>query len=394
MPGAHSVSIGVWVGVGSRDEPAEIAGVSHFLEHLLFKGTTTRAGREIAEMIDSHGGEMNAFTTKENTTFYVRVPAAVWRESLALLADVVTSPALRSDDVESERNVIVEEMLADMDSPEDRVSTLFAENLFMNHELGREIAGSLETVAAITPEAVRAFFADWYCGANMVVAVAGRVDADEVTTAVASLFSDVPTGARPMRTSPIHAPKPLAIFKKKTEQAHILLGTPGLAWSDTDRAALALVDHILGGGMSSRLFQTIREERGLVYTVFSDWVSYSDAGSFSVYAGTAPSQAREVVDLIHAELDKVVAEGVTDGELQRAKSGFAGSMLLGLEESGSRMSRIGRSEMIFGRVPALGEFLNRIETVTLDELQHVAKRVFGVDRTLSVVGPFTRKTFG
>ena len=146
--------------------------------------------------------------------------------------------------------------------------------------------------------------------------------------------------------------------------------------------------------MSSRLFQTIREERGLVYTVFSDWVSYSDAGSFSVYAGTAPSQAREVVDLIHAELDKVVAEGVTDGELQRAKSGFAGSMLLGLEESGSRMSRIGRSEMIFGRVPALGEFLNRIETVTLDELQHVAKRVFGVDRTLSVVGPFTRKAFG
>ncbi len=393
MPDAHSVSIGVWVGVGSRDEPAHVAGVSHFLEHLLFKGTTTRSGREIAEMIDSHGGEMNAFTTKENTTFYVRVPAAVWRESLDLLADVVTSPALRDDDVESERNVIVEEMLADMDSPEDRVSTLFAENVFVGHSLGREIAGSLDTVAAITPDAVRAFFAEWYCGANMVVAVAGRVDAAEVVDAVGAHFSGVPTGVAPTRTGPLAATKPLGLFKKKTEQAHILLGTPGLTWADTDRAALALADHILGGGMSSRLFQSIREERGLVYAVFSDWVSYSDAGSFSVYAGTAPSHAREVVDLIHAELDRLVEGGVTEGELSRAKSGFAGSMLLGLEDSGSRMSRIGRSEMIFGRVPPLGEFLARIESIEIDEVQRVAKRVLGVERTLSVVGPFTRKSF-
>jgi predicted Zn-dependent peptidase len=393
MPAAHSVAAGVWVGVGARDEVAQHSGVSHFLEHLLFKGTQQRSARAIAEAVDRVGGDMNAFTTKEYTAYYTRLPATELALGIELLGDVLTQPALRDTDIENERQVILEELLMDDDSPEDRVHTLTFESLFPAHALGRETAGAKDTVAALPADAVRAFFHAWYRPSAMVAAVAGPVDHCEVVELFSAAFAgadgSVPS---PLRQPPGHPVRPLAVQRRSTEQAHLSVGFRGVPRDDPDREALDVVNHVLGGGMSSRLFEEVREKRGLAYSVYSSPVSYADAGALTIYAGTHPGAVHEVLDLVDAELDRLRRDGLTDEELDVARGYLAGAFLLGLEDTSSRMARLGGSLTTLGRIRPVEEQVARWRNVDHHDVRRVIARVLAGPRTLAAVGPVTKKS--
>ncbi|MGH9235797.1 MAG: M16 family metallopeptidase [Acidimicrobiales bacterium] len=386
MPEARSVSLGVWVGVGGRDEPDELAGASHFLEHLLFKGTTTRSARQIAEAVDAVGGEMNAFTNREHTAYYTRLPAACVDLGIEILGDVLTDPAFRPHEVEAERQVILEEILMNLDIPEDHVHTLLAEALFPGHPLGREVLGTRETVEAATRDEIADFFGRWYLPRNLVVVAAGDVDHDHLADAFAGSLGRVSGGERPVRAMPGVDVEPRVVLDDPTEQVHLAMGWRAVDHFDDDRYALSVANQILGGGMSSRLFQQIREERGLCYSVYSWASTYNDAGSAGVYAGTAPTRVAELLSVIDDEVAKLVASGVTEGELAVAKGYIEGSLVLGLEDSGSRMARIGRSLMARDQVVPVDEQIARIRAVTADDVAAVAARVYDSPRALAVVG--------
>ena len=386
MPGSLSVTTGVWVGIGSRDEVPAQSGCSHFLEHLLFKGTPTRSPLDIAQAIDAVGGEMNAYTTKEVTTFYTRTVAEDAALSLDILCDIVRNPALRDADVDSERQVILEEIAMRADEPADLVHDIVHEQRFGDHGLGRDTAGTVETVTGTTANHIRTFMDATYGPSTIVVAAAGNVDHDATVAQVASQM-DRSAAAQPPRHAPKHSPMPLRVVEEDTEQAHIVVSLDGMARNDPDRFAFALLDHIVGGGMSSRLFHEIREKRGLVYTVYSYRASYEDAGFFGVYAGTAPQRTIEVLDLIADEFDRLRAYGVADDELRRAKSSVRGGTALGLEDSGARMSRIGRTRLLFGEVPPIEWVLGQTEAVTTADIDRVIARFFRSPSVLSVVGP-------
>ncbi len=393
IPGALAVSAGAWVAVGSRDEPAELSGVSHFLEHLLFKGTATRSARGIAEAVDLVGGEMNAFTTKEATAYYVRLPAPHVGVGLEILGDVLTRPSLKDADVESERHVILEELAADEDAPDDRAHVLTFESLFPDHPLGRETAGCPDTVGRVTPDDVRSFFGRWYRPATMVVAVAGPNGHDEMVAAVERSFPfEGDAGQRPERKPPDDAVRPLAVLRRRNEQAHLVLGFRGPDRDDPDRESLDVLNHTLGGGMSSRLFEEVRERRGLAYNVFSAPSSYSDAGTLSVYAGTSASHVQEVLDVIDGELSRMIEHGLSADELNIAVGYLTGSFVLGLEDTGSRMSRIAGHVMARGYVRPVDEQIERYRAVTRDDIIRVAARVLSGPRTLTAVGPVTKKS--
>ncbi len=387
MADARSVTLGVWVGVGSRDEAAPVAGASHFLEHLLFKGTDRRRAHEIAESVDAVGGEMNAFTAQEHTAYHVRLPAAELGPGVELLADVCTAPAFRSDEVEAERQVILEEILQSEDEPDDRAHTLCAEALFPDHPLGREVLGSAATIEAMSRHDIAAFFGHHYRPANLVVAAAGRLDHDAVMEAVEAGFAQAEPGCVPARHAPSRPPEPLAVVTRPTEQAHLAIGWRAVAHDDPDRYPLAVLNHVLGGGLSSRLFQEIRERRGLAYQVGSYTSLFSDAGALVAYAGTSPARLGEVKDLIEAEAERMVADGVTDRELQVAKGGLSGSMVLGLEDSGSRMARLGASVVARDHVTPVDEHVAAIAAVTADDVARVAKQVLGAPSSVAAVGP-------
>lgn len=391
MPDALSVSSGVWVGVGARDEDRSVSGVSHFLEHLLFKGTADRSAKSIAESIDRVGGDMNAFTSKEVTAYYTRLPARHWALGLEILGSVVSSPALRDADVETEREVILEELGMDEDALDDRALTLLAESLFPDHPLGWETAGDKATVEAITPDDVRTFFNQWYRPANMVVSLAGAIDHDEAASAVEKWFTSAPGGARPERKAPVGAVRPLAVVRKKSEQAHIAIGYLGVDRDDPDREALDVASQVLGGGPSSRLFDEIREQRGLAYSVFASQATYADAGALSVYVGTSPDHVDEVLDILDTELDKLATDGVTEHELDIAKGYLTGAFVLGLEDSASRMSRLAGHVSARGHVRPVDEQVARLDAVTGDDVRRVTKRVLSTQRALAVVGPVTKK---
>jgi predicted Zn-dependent peptidase len=391
MPDALSVSSGVWVGVGARDEAREMSGVSHFLEHLLFKGTADRSAKSIAEAIDRVGGDMNAFTSKEVTAYYTRLPARHWALGLEILGSVVSSPALRDADVETEREVILEELGMDEDALDDRALTLLAESLFPDHPLGWETAGDKDTVAAITPKDVRAFFKKWYRPANMVVSLAGAIDHDDAAAAVEKWFTSAPGGSKPKRVAPVGETRPLAVVRKKSEQAHIAIGYRAVDRDDPDREALDVASQVLGGGPSSRLFDEIREMRGLAYSVFASQVTYADAGALSVYVGTSPDHVGEVLHILDTELDKLATDGVTDHELEIAKGYLTGAFVLGLEDSASRMSRLAGHVSARGYVRSVDDQVARLDAVTGDDVRRVAKRVLGGQQALAVVGPVTKK---
>jgi len=391
MPAVQSVSIGVWVGVGARDEPPEHSGVSHFLEHLLFKGTESRSAHDIAQAVDRVGGEMNAFTAKEYTSYYCRLPAEQVALGIELLGDVLTAPALRDNEIESERQVILEELLMDEDTHEDRVHTLLFASLFPKHPLGRETAGDRKSVAAVRAEDVRSFFSRWYRPSNMVVAAAGDLDHEQIVAEVGTRFGADATIAAPERHAPRAKVRPLAVLRRGTEQAHVALGFRGLPRTDPDREALDAVNHVLGGGMSSRLFDEIREQRGLAYAVYSSPVSYADAGALTVYAGTAPSNVADVLDLVDGELKRMLAEGLDPDDLAVALGYLTGSYVIGLEDTASRMSRLGAQLTVLGRVRPLEEQIERYRAVTPADAARAIERVLGGPRCLAVVGPLTRR---
>jgi len=393
MPDVRSVTAGYWVGTGGRDEEAGVVGASHFLEHLLFKGTPTRSARSIAEAVDAVGGDMNAFTTKEYTAFYVRVLSEHLDLGLDVLCDIMWSPSLAPSDLDSERQVILEEILMHADEPADLVHELFSTAQFPGHPLGREVLGSEDSIAAMTAEEVRGFFASHYRPANMVMAAAGDLEHEAVVKAVEARFAGLPGGQGPARTAPVGAPNALAVTTRPTEQAHVVLGVRGPDRHDPQRWAVAALNHVLGGGLSSRLFQEIRETRGLAYSVYSDQTSFEDAGSVAVYVGTSPDRAMAVVDLVTAELDNLVESGITERELVVAHAHLRADTLLALEDSGARMSRIGQSLLLHGEVLEIADVLARIEAVTLEEVYQAARDVLGGPRTLAVVGPFDQSDF-
>ncbi len=388
MPDVRSVTLGFWVDVGSRDEHPQLAGVSHFLEHLLFKGTEQRSARQIAEAIEAVGGEMNAFTTKEYTAFYTRLLDEDVDLGLDILCDILSVPAFRPDEVESERQVILEEILMHEDEPSELVHDLFTEALFPGHPLGRDVLGTAETITALSRDAIAGHFLAHYRPPNVVFAAAGNLDHDELAAGIERRMSPAP-GQRPPRSDVrFAAPRRQIVSTRPTEQANVVVGMRSLSRGDDDRFALSVLNQVLGGGMSSRLFQEIREQRGLVYAVYSYRSAYLETGALAVYAGTAPGRTSEVLRLIGEELDRLLQDGVTDGELALAKGHLKGSLALGLEDSGGRMNRIGRSELVHGEVLTVDELVARTEAVTRADIERVAERVLGNERVIALVGPF------
>lgn len=395
VPGARSASFGCWVRVGGRDEVADLAGASHFLEHLLFKGTASHSGREISEAIEAVGGELNAHTAHEHTAFYTRVPSAAGSIGLDLLTDVVTSPAFDEDDVESERQVILEELHLAEDEGDDRVLSLAHEALWGDHPLGREVLGSLATIDAMNRDAIFGFFERHYHPANLVLVAAGGVDHDEVVAA-GERFPARQASVRPERVGPVVGPPvaPISLVRTPLEQAHIAIAWPALAADDPDRYALSVCNQILGGGLSSRLFQEIREERGLAYSVFSSVAAYSDAGSIVAYAGTSPERVGEVRKLILESAAGMVADGVTDREWEVAVGYLEGASLLGLEDSGSVMARLGNHVSAKNVVIPLEKQLAKLRAVTPDDVHRVAQRLLSTEPAVCGVGPLTEKDLG
>jgi predicted Zn-dependent peptidase len=392
MADVRSASIGFWVGTGSVDEPGAHAGASHFLEHLLFKGTDERSARSIAMAIDSVGGDMNAYTTKEYTAFYLRLLAADTDMGMDILSDIIWRPAFRLEEFESERQVILEEILMHADEPADLVHDVLAAALWPDHPLGRDVLGSADTVTAMSVPDVSAFHGHHYRPGNVVVAAAGSVDHDRICALVSDGLDRAAAagrsgGAAPPRAGPSVGPVQRVDVARDTEQAHIAVAVPGPDRDDEERHALSVVEHVLGGGMSSRLFQSIREERGLAYAVYAYRLGFQGAGALAVYAGTAPEHAGTVLSLVEEEIERMGAEGVTAEELEAARGHMRGSMALGLEDSGARMGRIGHAQLVHGRVLTLDEIDRRLASLTLDSVNEVARRWLSHPRTVVTVGP-------
>ncbi|HET9673028.1 MAG TPA: pitrilysin family protein, partial [Actinomycetota bacterium] len=376
-------------------------GSSHFLEHLLFKGTASRSARDIAEAFDAVGGDLNAFTSKEYTCYYARILDGDLELAVDQLADMFQHAKLRAADLDAERQVILEEINMHEDSPEDVVHDLFTETLWPNHPLGRPVLGTADTIRAATRAKVHRFYRRHYVPGRLVVAAAGNLRHGDLLAMLrarmetGSVLADGAAQAWTLRAgerAPAPSTAPL-IKRRKTEQAHICLGTNGLPRMDPDRFAFLIVNGALGTGMSSRLFQEIREKRGLVYSVYSYHSQYTEAGVFSCYAGTTPGQAREVIGLLRRELEDVAGGGLTAEEFERAKGHVKGSMVLSLEDPGSRMSRIGKSEIAHGEILTVTEALRRVQAVTLDDARRVAERVLSQPMTLTVLGPFAKRDF-
>jgi predicted Zn-dependent peptidase len=388
MPDVRSVALGFWVDVGSRDEVPKLGGVSHFLEHLLFKGTEQRTARQIAEAVEAVGGEMNAFTTKEYTAFYTRLLDDDLELGLDILCDIISAPAFRPDEIEAERQVILEEILMHEDEPAELVHDLFTEALFPGHRLGREVLGTAESISVMSRDAIAGHFLAHYRPPNLVLAGAGNLHHDELAAGLERRMSPL-AGERPVRGGEeLAPPRPQIVITRPTEQAHVVVGMRSIARGDDDRFALSALNQVLGGGMSSRLFQEIREQRGLAYAVYSYRSAYLETGALAVYAGTAPTRTSEVLSLIGEELERLLQDGVTDHELALAKGHLKGSLALALEDSGGRMNRVGRSELVHGEVLTVTELVERTEAVTSDDVKRVAERVLGNERVVALVGPF------
>ena len=387
VPGTLSVATGVWVGVGARDEPAATSGVSHFLEHLLFKGTPRRSAIDISRTVDRCGGDINAFTTKEYTAYYCRLPARHAATAIDLLGDVVTSPSLRPSDVDTERQVILEEIAMDDDSPEDVVQRIFGEQVFPDHPLGRDTAGSPGTVEVITAEQVRDFFERHYTAGSMVVSVAGPAGHDEMLRLVDDAFGSVRRGDGRVARSAPGAVGSGSALRDDTEQVHLVIGGRGVDRCDPDREALDIVNQVLGGGLSSRLFEEIRERRGLVYSVFSGTACYADTGVWSITTSTQPQNADEVVSLVMAALHRLVEGGITDDELDVARGYLTGAYELGLEDTGSRMARNGGLLCTRGEIAPVEEQVQRWLDVDQAAVRRTIDRVFAVDPVVVTLGP-------
>ncbi len=391
MQDVRSFSLGFFVRAGSGDEPPALQGISHFLEHLLFKRTRRRTNAEIARAIDRLGGDVDAFTTKEYTGFYCHTLDVRFAEALDLVGDVVLSPAFGAADIENERGVILEEIGEANDNPDDLVHEIFVRSFWENHPLGAPILGMAETVRTIGRDDLYGYYHSRYRPGNLIVAVAGHVRPAEALSAVERLFRRRGGGSAALRSRPVRRPRPhqhvQARLRRGLEQAHLCFGMAASSQASPRRFAASLLDIVLGGGMSSRLFQEVREKRGLVYTIGSALNSYRAGGYETVSAACAPKNVARVVDVTLRELSKLKRGGVRPLELARAKENLKGNMLLALESTVSRMSSSARQELYFGRVAPPEELLAKVDAVTEDEMGEEVRRVLdGRVLSLSVVG--------
>ncbi|BBX93269.1 peptidase M16 [Mycolicibacterium boenickei] len=396
IPSVRSASVGVWVGVGSRDEGRSVAGAAHFLEHLLFKATPTRSAVDIAQAVDAVGGELNAFTTREHTCYYAHVLDSDLELAVDLVSDVVLRGRCATEDVEVERDVVLEEIAMRDDDPEDSLGDVFLTAMFGDHPVGRPVIGSVESIETMTRAQLHSFHVRRYTPQRMIVAVAGNIDHDVVVSLVREHFGPRLESGRaavaPRKGAGRVGGKPsLLVVDRDGEQSHVSLGvrTPGRHWEH--RWALSVLNTALGGGLSSRLFQQIRESRGLAYSVYSTVDTFADSGALSVYAGCQPERFDEVVRVTTEVLEGVARDGITADECRIAKGSLRGGLVLGLEDSGSRMHRIGRSELNYGEHRTIDHTLAQIEAVTLEEVNAVAHQLLSRDYGAAVLGPYRTK---
>ncbi|MER0448665.1 pitrilysin family protein [Streptomyces sp. Edi4] len=399
LPSVRSATFGIWVQVGSRDETPTLNGATHYLEHLLFKGTRKRSALDISSALDAVGGEMNAFTAKEYTCYYARVLDTDLPLAIDVVCDMLTDSLILAEDIDAERGVILEEIAMTEDDPGDCVHDLFAHTMLGDTPLGRPVLGTVDTINALTQAQISRFYKKHYDPRHLVVAAAGNVDHATVVRQVRKAFEK--TGALSRTDAVPLAPRSgsrtlkatgrVELLNRRTEQAHVVLGMPGLARTDERRWALGVLNTALGGGMSSRLFQEVREKRGLAYSVYSYTSGFADCGLFGVYAGCRPSQVHDVLKICRDELDRVAHEGLSDDEIGRAVGQLSGSTVLGLEDTGALMNRIGKSELCWGSQMSVDDMLARIAEVTPDEVREVARDVLGQRPSLSVIGPLKDK---
>jgi len=403
LPSVRSVALGIWVGVGSRDEDQAHAGATHYLEHLLFKGTRQRTALDISAAMDAVGGELNAFTGKEYTCYYARVLDADLPLAIDVLSDMVTSSLIQPKDVDAERNVVLEEIAMNEDDPADTVHEAFTAQLFGDTPLGRPVLGTVESINGITRDEIWEHYAARYTAPHLVVAAAGNLDHDAVVAQVRAAFEaalqvtsgEAPAAPRLRKSGAVlwegygpFAGSGLKLVSRPIEQANLVLGCEGLARTDGRRFALGVLNAALGGGMSSRLFQEVREKRGLAYSVYSFTAQHADTGMWGVYAGCLPSKADDVLSICVAEVAKIVDKGLTDAELDRGKGQVRGGMVLGLEDPSSRMTRLGKSELVYPDLEPVDELIATINAVTHDDVRAIAAEVLTRSKALAVVGPF------
>jgi predicted Zn-dependent peptidase len=395
VPTVRSAAVGYWVATGSRDEEIPEAGAAHFLEHLLFKGTPTRTAMEISSSLEAVGGDMNAFTTQEYTCFHAKVLDRDMKLVIDTLSDMLTSSNVTNEDVDQERNVVLEEISMHEDEPNELAYDNWSQTLLGDQPIGRPIIGTRKSITGMTRTQVYGFFKKYYSPERTIVSIAGNIDHDVAVKMIVDSLKGTDwdkSGVKPLepRTS-----KPLPtvgsgikIVKKDTEQAHIVWGVPGLDRHDEKRYIIAVLSAAVGGGMSSRLFQEIREKRGLVYTVYSFAHHYTGTGIFGVYAGTTKEKVNEVVEIIKKELADVAANGITEEELERGKGALRGGLVLGLEETNARMTRIAKGELLYGEYMSLDDTLSKIDAVSIEDIKALAAQLFTQKALLCVVGSF------
>jgi predicted Zn-dependent peptidase len=404
LPAVRSVALGIWVGVGSRDEDEVHAGATHYLEHLLFKGTRKRTALDISAAMDAVGGELNAFTAKEYTCYYARVLDADLPLAIDVLSDMVSDSLIEPKDVDAERDVVLEEIAMNEDDPSDTVHEAFTTRLFGDTPLGRPVLGTVDSINGMTRDQIFEHYRAKYTPPHLVVSAAGNLEHDAVVARVQAAFSQVLpdfAGAGAVPAAPRlreagglwdgygpAAGSGVKLISRPIEQANLVLGCEGLARTDDRRFALGVLNAALGGGMSSRLFQEVREKRGLAYSVYSFAAQHADTGLWGVYVGCLPSKADEVLSICTSEVAKVVADGLTDAELDRGKGQVRGGIVLGLEDPSSRMTRLGKAELVYPGLEPVDDILAAIDAVTHDDIRAVAEEVLTKPKVLAVVGPF------
>ena len=371
MDHVRSVSVGVWLTRGSRHEPREHGGIAHFVEHMLFKGTATRSAEDIAQQVDSLGGHLDAFTSKEYAGYYIKVLDEHLPTALDVLSDLVLNPAFDAEDVEREKKVILEEIKMVEDTPDDLVHELFNQSFWPDHPLGQPILGTAESVQALTPAILRQYFSSTYIARNFVIVAVGNITHDRMRALIEPTFGALPAGGAAAAEAPPAVTRHAQVRSKDLEQSHVLLGTTGYPQNHDDRYAAYVLNTMLGGSMSSRLFQNVRERRGLAYAVFSNLVAYRDAGQLTIYAGCANEAVRELVSVVVDEL-RGMKQPPPEAELRRAKDHLKGSLMLSLESTSSRMSNLARQEMYFDRQFGLDETIESIERVSTEDVTRVA----------------------
>jgi predicted Zn-dependent peptidase len=379
MPHVRSVSMGAWIGSGSRDEAAEVNGISHFVEHMVFKGTTSRSAQQIAREVDTIGGNLDAFTGKEMVCFNIKVLDENVPPALDVLADLVLHPTFTPDDLTREQGVILEEIKMDEDNPDYLVNEIFTQNFWKGDALGRPILGTVKTVASFNQQILFDFYAGRFTPKNMIFSAAGNLQHDDFVAQVEREFSSLVAssdGVVPKVAAPVATPHITLKRKKALEQVQLCLGVPALPVNDPQRYGVYLLNTMLGGGMSSRLFQTIREDQGLAYSIYSEMSPFRDTGSLCVYAGTSVDKTEKVLQLTLQELRRLKEETVSDIELKRAKDQLKSNMVIGLESSGSRMANLARQQMYFGRFFGMDEIIEEVEAVASADIQELARQLF------------------